>query len=447
VSAALLAACLLASPAAAERPRGIVLIVVDALAAGHLGAYGYARPTSPRIDALAKEGALFEDAVSASHWTLPALSSLMTGLLPSAHGALLPPQGDGWPQLLEAGRLRPGPGERLEPSRPALASLLGAGYRSLGVVSGGFCRSAFGFGQGFSEYRDTGDRAAELERHWSPWLGKNRNAPFFLYIHLGDVHEPYRAPEPWRSRWTARGYKGPVDGSRESLQALAIALAEGHASREDLEQARALYDAGVAYDDHQIGRVIDRLKALGRYQDTAVIVTADHGEAFGEHGRLRHANSFHEEVLRVPLVMRLPAEAAGLRLSGVARSIDVLPTLLDWLGMPLPRMSGRSLLPRLRGAPAQPLEALAEADDGFALRGLDGWKLIRHRGHDALYDLNGDPAERKDLSAERPEKAAALLARAEALRAEAAALGRSLGPAPAPRPALRDELKAAGYSD
>ncbi len=450
---ALALAALLAAPAAAapapKRPN-VVLIVVDALSARHLGAYGYRRATSPRLDALAAEGALFETVVAPSNWTLPSLASLLTGLLPSAHGALLPPAAKDWAAKLEAGRLVPGPGERLEASRPTVARrLAAAGYRTAAVVSGGFCRSAFGFGRGFHEYHDLGGLAEHIEPTYLPLLEKERGRPFFLYIHLSDVHDPYQAPAPYGKKWADPAYRGPMDGSRAALRVLQHELCAGRGDPADLAQAEALYDGGVSYADAAIGRLLDRLAAAGLADDTAVFVTADHGEGFGSRKLLRHGSGFSDEVLLVPLLVRAPGLPRGLRVGGQVRALDVAPTILELAGLAPAPMQGRSLLGALRGGPAPDLEAVSQTDDGSALR-AGGWKLVRFNEQPpSLYDLAADPGERRDLAAERPEVVARLGARLDALEGEARALAKRLPALPARRvrPNMRERLKAAGYVD
>ena len=434
----------------APRPANVILIVVDALGAGHLGTYGYSRATDPRLKAFAATGAVFLNTIAQSDWTLPSLASLMTGLYPSVHGALLPISDPNLGAQLEAGRFHPLAGQRLEPSRPTLAAILAAqGYATGAVVSGGFCNSAFGFGSGFAEYHNGGGRMEELSRTYLPWIEKNRDRRFFLYIHVGDVHDPYRAPPPFDGLW-AKPYHGKQDGSRPALDALDDALAQGRPpSAEDVEHLRSLYDGGISYTDEHIGRLLDRLKALGLAENTAVIVTADHGEAFLEHGLMRHGNSFYDELLRVPLIAAFPGLKGGQRLGGQARLIDVMPTVLDYLRVPAPPTQGRSLLPWLQGAPVEDREAFSESNEGVSLR-AGRWKLIRYRGRpEALYDLAGDAAERLSLRADAPAKWTALSGRLADWRAEMTRAAQTLPPLPAAGPqldaALKEQLKAGGY--
>ncbi|HXT00264.1 MAG TPA: sulfatase-like hydrolase/transferase, partial [Elusimicrobiota bacterium] len=241
----LLLAASLAGPAAAAPGPGpvddVLLIVVDALRQDRLSAYGNPRRTSPALDALAGEGALFLNAEAASNWTLPALASIMTSLDPAVHGALNPPRGrPDWPKELERGRFTAAPGGRLDAARPTLAGALSrAGWTTAGIVSGGFCQSAFGFNAGFGSYRDTGIKLEELnDKYVLPWLKAHRREKFFLYVHVGDVHDPYDTTPRYNRLWDP-DYKGTIDGSRETLDA----VNEGRRalSARDLEHLLALY--------------------------------------------------------------------------------------------------------------------------------------------------------------------------------------------------------------
>lgn len=466
---ALAAACPPAS--AAPRPINVILVVVDTLGAGHLGTYGYARATDPRLKRLAASGPVFLNTIAQSDWTLSSLASIMTGLYPSVHGAMLPTLDENFGSDLGAGRYHPRAGERLEPSRPTLAAVLAhGGYKTAGFISGGFPNSIFGFGAGFDEYHNGGGRMEQLSAAYLSWIEKHRREKFFIYIHVNDVHDPYQAPPPYNSMRT-RPYKGKLDGSREANDALDDAVAAGRPpSAEDLDHLRSLYDGGISYTDEHIGRLLDRLKEWGLDRNTAVIVTADHGEAFLEHGYLRHTNAFYDEVIQVPLLAVFPGLKKGQRLGGQARLIDIMPTILDYVGLPAPPMQGRSLLPWLRGAPVEDREAFSESFAGAALRTRDR-KLIVYPGRsdgyydpsaeaeerhnygprpDELYDLTRDAAEKHNLQADRRKDRRAMLVRLAAWRAEMARAASALPPLPASeKPVidadLREKLRAGGY--
>lgn len=450
-AAALAALALLAAPPArcAARPRpNVVLVVVDALRADSLGVYGSKRPTSPRIDALARHAVVFDDAAAASDWTLPALSSIMTGLYPCAHGALYPPTDDGWPKQVERGTFVPAKGGWLDPSRTTLAQAFSkAGYRTAGFINGGFPRAAFGFGRGFQLYQADGAPFGVQAQRLLAWVDES-TGPFLAYVHVGDVHDPYAAPAPY-GRMFDPDYRGPVDGSREwfeSVDGSTVPL-----SAADLWHLRARYDGDVAYMDHALGRLVDGLKARGLYGSTILVLTADHGEAFGEHGYIRHGRSFYQELMRIPLIMRLPGGPEGKRVEVLAREVDLFPTLAAAAGLPPPRpVQGESLLPflsgRRRGAPE---ETAAEKPSGSAYR-RGPWKLmVGENLPPRLFDLSKDPLEKDDLAAKDPSELARMEKDWDGFRARCETLRRRLPPLSTPRPVLapglREKLRQSGY--
>jgi arylsulfatase A-like enzyme len=455
---ALLTAALLASAAAAApapRPRAVVLIVVDALRPDRLSAYGAARDTSPKLKAFAAGATRFERAVAPSNWTLPSLASLMTGLDPSAHRAVYAPRDPKWPAAAEAGTLRPGGSGRLDPSRATLAELLAArGWRTAAVVSGGFCRSVFGFGQGFAEYHDLGSRLGTLLPLIKEVAAREPERPYFLYLHLSDVHDPYAPPPPYDALWTDPAYRGPMDGGRE---ALAKVRDGAPFTKADTEQLLGLYDGAIRELDE---RLAELLAALG--PGAVVALTSDHGEAFGEHGRLQHGGDAYDEQVRVPLIVRAPGRGAGRVAQPVVGLVDVMPTLLELAGVPAPPgLSGRSLVPLLDGKPWTERPALVEAvferrNDpprpfGVAALRSRERKFIRSlEGRpDELYDLVADPGETRNLAKERPAEAArwakALDSRLQAARRAAGRLP-PVDDAPVTLDAgLLEKLRASGY--
>jgi arylsulfatase A-like enzyme len=332
-----------------------------------------------------------------------------------------------------------------------------AGWTTAGIVSGGYCQSAFGFGHGFQSYQDTGVKLEELnDRYVLPWLQEHRRKKFFLYIHAGDVHDPYDTTPHYNRLWDP-DYRGTVDGSRATLDE----INEGGRplSARDLRHLLALYDGGISYTDAQIARIIDALKSLGLYDRTLVIVTADHGESFREHGKImQHGRSPYETELRIPLIMRIPGLRGGIRVEAVTQAVDLFPTVIDALGLPVPSgLQGRSALDLLKRAPAA--RAAQEAafsqtseTDRFrtaAVAREGRWKLIRHaNAQEELYDLESDPGEAIDRAGARPDIAGRLrrALAAQTLRDEAAAatLPPLLPDAPL-APDMRAKLRASGY--
>lgn len=353
--------------------RGIVLISIDTLRADHLGAYGYARPTSPFFDRLAARGVLFERAYAQYPGTLQSHMSIFTGLYPGEHDVMPP-------ALV------------LSPQIPTLPELLSrAGVRTAGHSEGGWMAGGFGFRRGFADWTDHPYSAdTDVERTLGLGLEFLRSvAPaerFFLFLHTYSVHDPYRPPQEVVERF----WPGPPpaemfdpDGpefSRFNRERLT-------ASPEQLAYLRALYDASIAYVDHQLEVFWGEVEELGLADETTLVVTSDHGEEFAEHGLLAHTQVY-PECLHVPLLVVHPARREPLRLQPLVELVDLAPTLLELAGAPPPKMSGRSLLPLLRD-PAAPHrdQAFAEVRADFGIgartmleaRGDELWQLVHVR--------------------------------------------------------------------
>lgn len=368
----------------AEPPPHLVLVSVDCLRADHLGSYGYPRDTSPRLDRLAGEGVRFERAYATTSWTLPSHLSMLTGLPVSAHGI---DDDRLWGRRDAAGDPIPAP-LRAEFVSERLAD---AGYATAGFYTWKYLEPRFGFGPGFDVYERLGHtfyshpevgpeferlRAANdvegmkaLAAAWpalfddthpsSPetidraigWLdahvGATPDRPFFLFVHLFDVHDPYTPPEPYFSMFDP-DYEGPIDGRRVTSPDSPVH--PGMAKR-DLERLVSLYDGAIRFVDTEIGRLLDRLDALGLADDTLVVVTADHGEEFFEHGQKTHRNQLYRESVGVPLLLRWPRGLPEPRVvPGNAGIVDIAPTLLAAAGLePAAPVAGVDLLAFARG--------------------------------------------------------------------------------------------------
>jgi len=372
----------------------ILLISIDSLRADHLHSYGYTRQTSPNIDALAADGAVFETVISPTSWTLPAHMTLMTSLAPEEHGVI-------------TNRLRLGANVDTLPMR-----LQRAGYTTAGFVSATYLDGIYGFSRGFDEYDDytllrvAGEksRAAvtsqQVARRAIDFLHHHDGRPFFLFLHFFDVHYNYNPPQPF-ARMFDRGYAGPAKGDVDSIR-------RGMASR-DLNHDVALYDGEIAWVDANIGTILETLRRLGIDDNTIVAITSDHGEEFLEHGQAAHYKTLYDEVLRVPLVIRYPGHVfSGRRVQGQVRLMDVAPTLLTLAGLPVAKphagTQARSLAclltsPGPRSAPVLP--AFGDLRGEVASVRTGGAKLIRNlRTHrEEFYDLASDPGERTNLDA------------------------------------------------
>lgn len=359
------------SPLRPKPSPNVLLISVDTLRADHLGAYG-ASPGTPRIDALAKAGVVFERAVAQVPITLPSHASLFTSVYPFAHGV----RDNGSFHLSE---------ER----RTLTEAYRAAGYRTAAFVGSFALDSRFGLDQGFELYDDFyGDTSALgdfaiSERPaagvLSPaleWLSGRPEAPWFAFVHLYDPHAPYEPPAPYRERFASDLYRGEVQ-----------------------------------YVDEALGKFLDELSNRGRLENTLVVVASDHGEGLGEHGERTHGMFAYESTLRVPLILAWEGVLTPRRVASRVRLLDVGPTLLALSGLdPLPGSDGVSLVPLLEGKEDSSesesyFEALAfNLNRGFApLTGLYRWNLkYIELPIPEIYDLGSDPSETKNLAPSRP---------------------------------------------
>jgi choline-sulfatase len=426
-------------PAPNQRPRNVIVYLVDALRADHLGCYGYGRPVSPRVDAFAREAVLFRHTVAQSSWTRPATTTLLTGLFPRTHGV------NGKRDVLagEAVTLA----ERLREQ----------GYRTAGFVTNGNVARSFGLGQGFETYEllpQKHSAATDVNAEAAGWLQNQwkRDAPFFLYLHTVEPHAPYTPPLPFRQRFAP----GVRDEGLTRMNVLKR-LEEGRiaATPELRRNLLDLYDSEIAANDAAFGELLDLLGRRGILEDTVIVFVSDHGEEFLEHGGWEHGRTLHAEMLDVPLIVRVPGLKSGKVVQRQVQQADVVPTVLDLLGLPVAAgVDGRSLVPWIAGdgpAGEDPAETAAFSWlDQHGLRAAavttPGWRLIEDRlptpGR-ALYDRRADPGEHRDLTAERAVRAGYLRARLrteERLRKGRLRAGEST-----PDSELRKQLEALGY--
>ena len=405
---------LLGCAEADPRPRNLLLISIDTLRPDFLGSYGYERPTSPSLDALAASGVVFETALATSPWTLPSHGSLFTGLYPRRHGVLDESSG-------------------LSDQIPVLAEQLsGAGFDTVAFVNSHYLSDWYGLERGFAEHR----YAVELPTPEGPgvvgawareWLASQPREPFFLFLHFYEVHSDYRALPLYREQFE-RPYDGPLDGS--TAQLIAFRLGRFDLGENAARFLRDRYAAGIRQLDDLLGSLFADLESSGLADRTLVVVTSDHGEEFLEHGDVLHGRTQYEEVLRVPLLFAGPGVPAGVRVSETASLVDVAPSVLALLGQGVPEdLDGRDLAPLWRGTPPADWadrRFFAEADHNGALR--DGvravragsWKLVADRSAASarLFDLADDPGERRDVSDAHAARAADLARELDAFAAQ-----------------------------
>ena len=244
-------------------------------------------------------------------------------------------------------------------------------------------------------------RATEMTDRFVEWLDTRGERPYFAYLHYLEPHEPYTPPEPFASRF-APELRGLTDGTLATLEP----VKSTRPSEDFVRNTIALYDGNLAYVDHEIGRLVQALRERGRWQRTVFVLVSDHGEAFWQHGVRGHGTHAYEEFVRVPFVLRVPGVASlrGTRIDALVELVDLAPTLLDLLDLPLPEnaAAGRSLLPLLSGLAPEPVPPVfvRNHDGGRWEYGIrDGrFKYLHHFGRrpDEFFDLEVDPGELHD---------------------------------------------------
>jgi choline-sulfatase len=395
------------------KPLNVVVITIDTLRPDHLGCYGYSKISTPTLDRIAQGGVLFESAAAQTPLTPPSHASMFTGLNPPAH------------------KVRDTGGFILSGSTPTIARILrDRGWDTAAFVSSMVLKKRSGFDQGFDVYDDEMPRPGKgdefLEDAVRPagdtvdravsWVNSRTDKPFFLWVHLYDPHVPYHLKPPFSEEYKDRPYDGEI-----------------------------------AYADRELGRLMETLRRKSPPEKTLVAVLSDHGESLGEHGELTHGVFLYDATLRIVFLMSGAGVPAGVRLKPQARTIDLLPTILNLMGGDAPPgVEGTSLVPLFTGKEADTAISYAETlypkiNLGWAeLRGIrtNEWKYIRAPKPE-LYDLARDPGETRNVVAEHPEEVRKL----EALLVAAT---RSKGPekvetTPVDERALA-QLKSLGYT-
>ncbi|HTU52056.1 MAG TPA: sulfatase-like hydrolase/transferase [Acidobacteriaceae bacterium] len=357
--------------AAALKPINVVLITLDTVRADHLHCYGNERIKTPNIDAVAAGGVLFEKAVAQTPLTQPSHASMFTGENPNVHN------------------VRDTGGFALQPSSVTMATILQRhGWDTAGFISASVLTRLFGFNQGFATYDDQLDhrnsrdpvstRAANVTAdHAIHWLQQQSGKPFFLWVHFYDAHFPYDPPAEFRKQY-------PEDP----------------------------YDAEIAFEDQQVGRVLDAVKQKSPAQKTLIILLSDHGEGLGDHGEYDHGVFLYDSTVRIAWIMAGPGVPAGVQVKQQAREIDLLPTVLDLMGgHASPAVQGTSLVPAFSGKAVPSNYSYEETlypkiNMGWSeLRGIHTahWMYVR-APRPELYDLDEDPGELNNVIDAHPKE-------------------------------------------
>ncbi len=401
--ALLLLAVTLSCRGQAER-FGVVLVVLDTTRADHFSAMGYPRETTPNFDRLARESRLYRNAWSQAPWTLPSFASIVTGVLPRHHGAGMETAATGQRKLLA-----------VREEVPTMAELLSAqGWATAAWVNVVFCNPGTGISRGFDVYdfhaSDASNRGHRNAREttdaalgWAETVGPR---DFMMMVHYFDPHLTYDPPAPFDTKFEPDGSSALREGFGNARQLFAMRRGELTLSPREKSSMIARYDGELAFADEQFGRLRAGLEQLGMWDRSLVIVVADHGEEFWDHGGFEHGHTHHRELLHVPLIVKRPGEAPEARFDRV-RQIDILPTVLDYAGVEHPSRLPGGVLGRV-DAPYSIAEGSLWGGNLISIRGDEG-TLIRELdgGGDRFYAAD-DPEERRSVADRDPAEMAAL---------------------------------------
>jgi arylsulfatase A-like enzyme len=372
----------------------VVIVSIDTLRPDHLGCYGYAKPTSPEIDRFRQQAVLLRWAIAQAPSTLASHASMLTSLRLQHHGA----------SVAAHSGLRPG-------VRTLTELLRSAGFATASFNGGGQLHKSWGLDRGFDVYESATDSStaevgedtmAEQVAKASAWLDRIGDRPFFLFLHTYEVHHPY-TPSLERLHLMETGYSGDLP-DRISIRLLEkINSGQRRLGPRDLAHIVAAYDAEIASADVAFGDLLQRLRSRGRHDSTLIVLTSDHGEAFGERGKVGwHGDELYDEQVRIPLIIKLPgARLAGTTVESQVREIDLAPTVLSVLGLPVPPEFSGAAIDLAGGASDHPPWAVASIDGkprSAAVR-TRHWKWYDGR----LYDLEHDPHETRDMASRRPD--------------------------------------------
>lgn len=393
-----------------SRPN-VLLLLCDTLRADHLGCYGYARPTSPHIDEFASEALLFENAMSSSPWTKPSMGNLFTSLYPHQHQAFY------WEDNLQNGCL-------------TLAEIFrNFNYSTFAIQTNVLITQYYNFHQGFQHFDEIiNEKAEKVTEKFNSWVRKKRSKPFFAYLHFMDVHLPYEAPVKFNRIFEPEPIASVLNNIPSAYEVRI--LNEIGLSQQDKQHFINMYDAEIRYFDYYFGQIIDNLKKLGLFEDTIIVLAADHGEEFSDHNGFEHGHTLYNELIHIPLIIKYSSKLQPKRIKTHVKQQDLTPTLLKICRIKKStELRGRNLILNTKSGEPQQEEIFFEAIGfGAEKKGIvkDGWKLIENTGKkdkDAielylemtkyimpeykegyeLYNINQDFQEKNNLINDRPE--------------------------------------------
>ncbi|MFT4539634.1 MAG: arylsulfatase A-like enzyme [Planctomycetota bacterium] len=419
----------------------VLLISIDCARADHFSCYGYDIETTPAVDLLAQDGIRFERCYSQCNWTKPSVASLFTGQHVRGHGVTVGSQALN--AIGEFERVDKSLGAYPLPSDiPLLAeSMRARGYRTVGVVENTHISAVQGFGRGFDQYTVAKPALPTTLVQFEGVVNATAPQALYSYVHFIGPHDPYDNDlSPHKDKGNAKAfarYRARLATFDSQIDFTRFDYKKQKAlSEQDLRQARALYDTELAYfDGEYVGPLLDWLREEGLYDEALIVLTADHGEELGEHGSWAHGHALHESLIHIPLIIKLPASVDGLpagsAVSELVESIDLFPTLCEFVGAPVPREchgeSLRSLLlgkrevdpnaiavsEHAKGSSKQVLAATVIQGNEKYLTRYEGETIrplvLNVEGDKALFDLSTDAMERKDLKEQDPDRVREML--------------------------------------
>ncbi len=382
----------------------LIIVVLDAARADHIGCYGYPRPTTPNIDLLAQESVLFQKHYCQVPFTTPSTASLFTGQHADTHLVI-------YPTL-----------EHEEPQE-TMAAVMGERGFDTALFSSTPCASpVMGVGTHFAEtyYRTRmpedgpGFSPKSLLLQFRAWLDEHADRRFFAYVHFIPPHSPYEQPSDMTALFAGKDPPG-YDPATLTPWHFEFPVYEGQrrpglADPLPVPEWLNLYDANLHYGDWAVGELVQMLQTKGLLDNTVLVITADHGEAFGEHGYIWHPQAIHQEVARIPLLIRFPHGRNRHVVASPTQTIDLFPTICDLFRIPIPDgVQGASLLSLIEGKdPRERAYAVTTSFDPrkYMVR-TDRFALLLYEDPTwrALYDLDADPEERRNIIADRPDEA------------------------------------------
>jgi arylsulfatase A-like enzyme len=433
------------APRDPRRP-DIILISLDTLRADSVSALGYWRDTTPWMRSFfGEKGVLFGAAESPSTWTLPSHAGLFLSQFASRHGVV-------------------GANYTLSEGAQTLTEVMAEqGYRTAAFVDGAFLRHRYGFDQGFERYDEISGNFASILPRCEQWLAtRDRSEPAFLFLHTYDIHDPYTPPEPFYSRFLTQD----LIPSRQEVRAADHFLLRWFNQNEvkptidDIEFMKAVYDGGILHVDQMLKNFFAKIESRKLLDNPLVVIVSDHGEAFGEHGYFHHGTAIYEELTHVPVLMRFPDDRhSGTMVESRVSLIDVAPTLLDYLELPVPEdWQGESLLPFIHDPDRERSSGIYSENSQEVAHFNAMTKLIRNRREGMrpdgvvkppieVYDLEEDPKEHTNLvhSSPRDFTAEARMMDRALKHMENMRAGEGNDPGSALDPDTIEQLQALGY--